>query len=190
MKRRIGIVVIALLICCGSARTFAQADTLAPKASETKIEVAPTTYRLTYTITEMEGVKRIGVQHLALTLNVDPENKYRNCRVRLGSKVPIATVSKNAETPGATEIQYQDVGLNINAHLREFTTGVEVYSNLEQSSISEEQTGVYKFNPVIRQATLDNTSLLTPGKPMLIGSLDIPGSTRHLDIEVVIELVR
>jgi hypothetical protein len=190
MKRTIGVLAIALLMSCGSARVFAQADAPAPKASETKTEAAPTTYRLTYTITEMDGAKRISVQHFALTLNQDPENKYRDSSIRMGSKVPIAVASKNAETSGATDFQYQDVGLNIRAHMREFPTGVEVYSTLEQSSVSEEQTGVYKFNPVIRQATLTNTMLLTLGKPMLFGSLDIPGSTRHLDIEVVIELVR
>jgi hypothetical protein len=190
MKRTIGVLAIALLMNCGSARVFAQADALAPKASETKTEAAPTNYRLTYTITEMEGAKRIGVQHLALTLNVDPENKFRNSTVRLGSKVPIAITSKSAENMGKSEIQYQDVGLNIRTHIREFTTGVEVYSNLEQSGVSDEQSTVGKNDPLIRQASLDNTALLTPGKPMMIGSLDIPGSTRHLDIEVVIELVR
>jgi hypothetical protein len=49
---------------------------------------------------------------------------------------------------------------------------------------------VGRGNPVIRQANLDCTSLLTPGKPMMLGSLDAPGSSRHLDIEVVLEVVR
>jgi hypothetical protein len=40
------------------------------------------------------------------------------------------------------------------------------------------------------QATLQSTALLTAGKPVMLGSLDVPGSTRHLDIEVVLEPVR
>jgi hypothetical protein len=37
---------------------------------------------------------------------------------------------------------------------------------------------------------LEGMSTLAQGKPMVLGSLDIPGSTRHEEIEVVSELVR
>jgi hypothetical protein len=43
--------------------------------------------------------------------------------------------------------------------------------------------------PVVRQTVLEGTSFLTPGKPLVLGSLDIPGSARHLDVEVVMEQV-
>jgi hypothetical protein len=32
-------------------------------------------------------------------------------------------------------------------------------------------------------------SFVLPGKPLVLGSMDIPGSTRHLDVEVVMEVV-
>ncbi len=44
--------------------------------------------------------------------------------------------------------------------------------------------------PVIRQTTLEGTSTLVQGKPLVLGSLDVPGSTRHQEVEVVSELVR
>jgi len=37
---------------------------------------------------------------------------------------------------------------------------------------------------------LDDTSTLTPGKSLVLGSLDIPGTTRKQEIEVVAELVK
>jgi hypothetical protein len=37
---------------------------------------------------------------------------------------------------------------------------------------------------------LDGKSNLTPGKPVILGSLDIPGGARHLEIEVASELVK
>jgi hypothetical protein len=188
MKRTILILGIALLLSCGCIRIFAQADAPAPKATETKIETTPTTYRLTYTLTEMDGSKRIGTQHFALTVTPG-----RDGRIKLGSKVPIATGSYKPEKPEnqtLTQFQYQDVGLNITTHIREIAAGVLLDSNVEQSSVSEEQSTVGRGDPVIRQARLENTALLTPGKPVMLGSLDIPGSTRHLDIEVVVEVVR
>jgi hypothetical protein len=39
----------------------------------------------------------------------------------------------------------------------------------------------------VRQTVFEGTSVLTPGKPMTLGSLDVPGSTRHLEIQVMIE---
>jgi hypothetical protein len=45
-------------------------------------------------------------------------------------------------------------------------------------------------DPVVRQTVLEVTSALAPGKPLLLGALDFPGSTRHQEIEIVAELVR
>ena len=185
MKRTIGILGIALLLSCGGARVFAQADSSTPKASETKVESAQTTYRLTYTLTEMDGNKRLGTQHFSLTVNAGNTG-----RINLGSKLPILTASTKPDIPDRIEFQYQDVGLNIYAHLKESAAGVSLDSKVIQSSVSEEQSAMGKSDPVIRQATLENNALLTPGKPVMLGSMDIPGSTRHLDVEVVVEVVR
>jgi hypothetical protein len=189
MKLTIGILAVALMLTTGGARTLAQTETPKPNASNSNTEAAPTTYRLTYTLTELDGTKRVGTQHFSLTVNTDS----RDSQVKLGSKVPILTGSPASGTSSEPNIQYQyqDVGLNITAHVREFATGVEVFSKLEQSSVAEQKAAPpLNDEPVIRQATLQNTALLTVGKPVTLGSLDIPGSTRHLDIEVVLEVVR
>jgi hypothetical protein len=34
---------------------------------------------------------------------------------------------------------------------------------------------------------LEGTSVVVPGKPINLGAIDIVGSTRHVDIEVVVE---
>jgi hypothetical protein len=187
IKLASGILGIALLLTCGGKTVLAQSDATNQKA--TNPETMPKTYRLTYTITESDGAKHLGTQHFALTVN--PETK--DSEVKLGSRVPIATGSFNQEgTPTQAQVQFQyiDVGLNIAVHIREFEAGVEVHSKLEQSGVAEEKSTVGGNDPVIRQATLMNTALLTAGKPVMLGSLDVPGSTRHLDIEVVLELVK
>ena len=185
MKLTSEILGIALVLSCGGGSVSAQTDTPTPKASEPKIETTPQTYRLTYTLTEMDGAKRIGTQHFSLTVNPGKDG-----RIRLGSKVPIATESSNPASLAPAQIQYQDVGLTIWAHAKDFSAGVLVDSDVEQTGVSEEPSNVGRGDPVIRQARLQNTALLTPGKPVMLGSLDVPGSTRHLDIEVVLEVVR
>jgi hypothetical protein len=59
-----------------------------------------------------------------------------------------------------------------------------------QSGIAEERSGIGTQDPIIRQTTLEGTSTLVQGKPLVLGSLDVPGSTRHQEVEVVSELVR
>jgi hypothetical protein len=67
---------------------------------------------------------------------------------------------------------------------------VRLRTKVVQSSIAEHKSGVGTQDPVIRQTTLEGTSTLVQGKPLVLGSLDIPGSTRHQEVEVLSELVR
>ena len=165
---------------------MAQAAVSAEKANGDDGKVSSKTYRLVYTITETDGAKRVGVQHFAMTVNPDTGDAV----IKMGSKVPVMTGSYNSASAMAnTQFQYIDVGLNISARPREFANGVQVYTKVEQSSVAE-STNTEVHQPVIRQASLQNTALLTAGKPVVLGSLDVPGSTRHLDIEAVMEVVR
>ncbi len=144
------------------------------------------TYRLAYTLTEMEGGKRIGVQHLAMIVVTGGRTTLRN-----GSRVPIVTGAYNPGSPTQnTQVTYIDIGLNIDASLDDLPTGARLRSKVEQSSVAEERSGVGAQDPVVRQTVLEGTALLTPGKPTMLGSLDVSGSTRHLDVEVVMEAVR
>ena len=61
---------------------------------------------------------------------------------------------------------------------------------MEQSSVApERQTIANVEEPIVRQSVLEGTSILTPGKPANLGGIDIVGSTRHIDIEVVAEQI-
>jgi hypothetical protein len=139
-------------------------------------------YRLTYTITETDSGKRVGTQRFALILASGGKTDLKQ-----GTRVPIVTGTVDAGTPTqSSQVQYVDVGLNIDASL----VGMELRTKVEQSSIAEEKSGAGMQDPVIRQTTLEGTSTLVPGKPLVLGSLDNPGSTRHQEIEVVSELVQ
>jgi type II secretory pathway component GspD/PulD (secretin) len=144
------------------------------------------TYRLTYTFTEMDGNKSIGTQHFAMIV-VSGERTT----LKQGSKVPLVTGSYDyGKSQAQTQVTYEDVGLNFDVSLDESVNGVRLRSKVEQSSVAEQVSGVGPQDPVIRQTVLQSTSFLTPGKPLILGSLDIPGSTRRLDVEVVMEAVK
>jgi type II secretory pathway component GspD/PulD (secretin) len=143
-------------------------------------------YRLTFTTVESDGSKRIGVQHFSMIVTAGQRTVMKQ-----GSKVPIATGSYSAtgNTGAQTQFTYIDVGMNFDVNLDELANGVRLRSKVEQLGVAEQSSGVGVQDPIIRQSLLEGTSFLTAGKPMVLGSIDIPGSTRHLDVEAVMEQV-
>lgn len=143
-------------------------------------------FRLTYTIRETESGKQVGLQHLAL-IAVPGER----IDLKQGSRVPVVTGAASAATePQTSHVQYVDVGLNIQAALDGSLNSLRLHSKVEQSSLAEEKPGASAQDPVIRQTVLEETSILVPGTPLLLGSLDLPGGTRKLEIAVLAEPVK
>lgn len=136
-------------------------------------------YRVTYTITELDNGKRAAAQHVAVVV-IAGEKSW----IKHGNRVPIVTGSYNDDTNKAnSQVQYLDIGLTIEASL----DGDRLHSKVEQSSVAEEKSGIGLQDPIVRQTTIDSTSDMTSGKAMVIGSLDIPGTTRRQEIEAVAE---
>jgi Bacterial type II and III secretion system protein len=143
-------------------------------------------YRLTYTITDIDGGKTTGTQHVSLIVASGGKTTLRQ-----GNRVPLVTgTSDGAKVAESSQVQYVDVGLNIEASLEGSLDSVRLRTKVEQSAVADEKSSVGLQDPVIRQTTLEGTSTLAQGKPLVLGSLDVPGSTRHEEIAVVSELVR
>jgi type II secretory pathway component GspD/PulD (secretin) len=114
----------------------------------------------------------------------------RKTTLRQGSRIPILTGSVSADTnTPSTQVQYVDVGLNIDATLEGSPESLRLQTRVEQSSLAEEKAGIGAQDPIIRQTALEGDALISQGKPLLLGSLDIPGGMRRQEIEVVSELV-
>jgi len=139
-------------------------------------------YRITYTITESENGKHVGAHSIAVVV-VQGEKSV----AKYGNRVPIVTGMFNKEGPEqSSQVQYLDVGLNIQASL----DGGRLSSKVEQTSVSEEKSGIGLQDPIVRQTMIETNSDLTPGKALVVGSLDIPGTTRHQEIEALAEPVQ
>jgi type II secretory pathway component GspD/PulD (secretin) len=138
-------------------------------------------YRVTYTITNIDGGKRTGEQHFSLIVASGGKTGLKQ-----GNRVPIATGTYTKDSP-SSEVQYQylDVGLNIESSLE----GERLRTKIEQSSVADEKSGLGGQDPVISQITLEGLSTLAQGKPLILGSLDIPGTARRQEIAVESELV-
>ena len=134
------------------------------------------TYRLTYTVTEIDGTKKIGSQRFAMVLTDGQKTSLNQ-----GSRVPVPSGN------GSNQFTYMDVGTNFEATLYATGTGAKLNSKVTQSSFVAATSNDTAQQPIVRNLTLEGSSMLVPGKPMALGSMDVPGSTRHLDVEVLME---
>jgi hypothetical protein len=175
MIRKSLFISLALLVCAVPALAHAQQPSAKPLTH---------TYRLAYTLTVVDAGKRTGVQHFTMTVSA-PTNRGS---VKMGEKVPVATGSYSANANVQTQFTYLDVGISISATVAEDANGISLNSKVEQSSVAPVRVTISGVSePVIRQMVLENTSQIVPGKSVALGSLDIPDSTSHIEIEVSVE---
>ncbi|HTX76342.1 MAG TPA: hypothetical protein VMD29_09065 [Terracidiphilus sp.] len=137
-------------------------------------------YRVTYTIADVDNGKRTGTHSISVLV---PANSKST--LKLGSRVPLATGSTGTGSDAATQFQYIDVGLNLDA----IASGAQLHTKLEQTAVSAEKSSVGIQDPVINQTTLEGESPLGSPKSVVLGTIDVPNSTRQQQISVSTELL-
>jgi type II secretory pathway component GspD/PulD (secretin) len=139
-------------------------------------------YRVTYSVSEVENGKRTATRHYSLIVAAGGK-----ATLKQGNRVPLVVgmSGDGAKAAQSSQVQYIDVGMNIDANIE----GTALKTKVEESGIAEEKSSVVVADPIIRQTTLEGISSLTGGKPVVLGSLDVPGTTRREEIEVVTETV-
>ena len=144
------------------------------------------TYRLTYSISESDRGKQIGVQHFSLS--VVPNGRAAD--LKQGSRNPVLTGGYLHEgSPETTQFQftYLDVGLELNALLSENAEGMQLTAKIVQSALADAMNPQTLKDPVVQQNTIDVTSYVKLGVPVVLGSYDVPGSTRHFEVVALLE---
>jgi hypothetical protein len=139
-------------------------------------------YRVDFTLTEVNDGKRTNARNYSLITQVGHRDK-----LRVGGRVPVATT----EGPSLPQMQFQylDIGMNIDCTVQELDGAVLLTSTIEASSVApqrDEQT----HQPVIRQMRFEIRTVLSPGKPTMISSMDDPTSKERFQVEVTATKVR
>ena len=136
-------------------------------------------YRLDFTISELEDGKKVNSRQYAINLNSGDQNE-----IKIGTRVPVDTKQG--------EFQYLDVGTSIWCRLRDRAdvawlsnnVMLQVRSDLSNFAIPEQQA--QNMRPVIRQVKIDSSVIATVGKPILVESADDPNSKRQFQLEVMV----
>lgn len=138
-------------------------------------------YRLTYTLTEMDGTKRMGSQRYVIVLDADARPSHLN----LQSSMPVEGLT----SPGGAMKFWQNMKeeTRIDTNLRQFANGMELSTQVQQNTFARgtnDGPATDGTPPITRESSLTSTVLLSENKPVTIGQLDIPGSTHSLQIQV------
>jgi type II secretory pathway component GspD/PulD (secretin) len=141
------------------------------------------TYRLTYTLIDLDGSKRVGDQHYSMVLVTG-----QRAILKQGNRVPVVTGAYDKEVKApTTQITYVDIGMNFDATIEDAPNSLRLKAKVERSSVVEDRSSALSQDPIIRQSLFEGSAVLTPGKPIILGSLDISGTTRRIEIQAMVE---
>ena len=189
MRRMIAlfVAVVSIGLTCGLCPARAQDESKTDTSKgpgPAKVQpVEP--YRLDFAFNEVTDGKTLNTRHYSMVITAGESNE-----IKIGTRVPVETGSNNPSIPSAVQYQYLDVGTNIWAQLREHSDELTLtvrgdVSNVDTSNVAERGLG-----PVIRQIKISGSTLLVPGKPIVVGSMDDPNSRRQFQLEVTATKLR
>jgi hypothetical protein len=140
-------------------------------------------YRLTYTLIDLDGTKRVGDQHYKMVLVPG-----QRAILKQGNRVPVVTGAYLKEIAAPqSQMTYLDIGMDFEATLDDSPNSLRLKTKVSESSIVDDRSSVVVQDPVIRQSVFEGSAMLTPGKPVTIGTLDINGTTRRIEIQATVE---
>ena len=175
ISMRLAIAVMAMCLPLIPKTSSAQQE----KAKEaTTTEQKPgMAYRIEFNVREIEDGKRLNSRNYMMVVEDGDWGK-----IRVGNRVPY----RSAET----QFQYQDVGMNIDCRPHEQEDSVALAIHVEFSSVVPQTEAAPTFKPVVRTERAEVESMVTPGKPTLVASMDDVISNRRYEIEVTVTKVK
>ena len=170
---------IAVLILAGIVLALPAAAQESKPASAKPEKPAPVTYKLDFTLIELEENTRVNSRNYSLLVE---EQAWG--RTRIGTRVPV----NMGEGKG---IQYMDVGFSLDTRLDQREGDLRLELRLEINSFVPVEGETTRFRePVLRSMRSELAASILPGKATLLTTVDELGSRRRVQLEVTATRVR
>jgi len=170
--------VLVVSLCLSAPASRAQ-DQPAAKSTAEAAEKPVSAYRLDFSVNELEDGKKVNTRQYSMNLNAGDANE-----VRIGTRVPVEAKQG--------EMQYIDVGTSIWSRVKERDNGLLLEVRAEISNFANPDQASHSSNsmPLLRQLRINASTVAFAGKPMIVGSVDDPGSRRQFQLEVTATKLR
>lgn len=147
------------------------------------MERGPRVFRLTYSISGTDAAGKAMHRNVGMTVASGNESS-----IVQGQKIPVTTGGFSSKN--GSEVQYLDAGLKLTAKLSGPADDLVLRTRLGESAVVSEKSILGVEDPVLRQTALDTISIVTVGKPLVLGSISVPGTSRQDRVEVTVEPVQ
>lgn len=179
MNRSIVVNLAKLLVIsmCWSVPVSRAQDQTSSKPATEAVTKAASAYRLDFSVNEMDEGKKVNTRQYSLNLNADDANE-----IKIGTRVPVEAKQG--------EFQYIDVGTRIWSRVKERDNGLLLEVRSEISNFAVPDQPEKNRMPLLRQLAINASTVVVPGKPMVVGSVDDPNSKHQFQLEVVATKLR
>lgn len=136
-----------------------------------------TAYRVDFKLFEVEEGKRTNQREFSLVVGAQ-DYEAPNAYLRVGNRVPVNTGDKG---------NYIDIGFEGRCRLTDMNGKLSASLSVEVTGLapSEEGGGTHGTTmPVLRSTRLNTDSVLVPGKPQIVGSIDDLTTKKRVQVEV------
>jgi len=175
--KKIGLVLLAILLGFGSLTKIAAQDSDTAKKEEPRRKDGPLIgYRVEFVLSEFDGERKINSRKYSMLLQDGLRNK-----LRIGGRVPLALSSTNNP-----QFQYVDMGMNIDCTIQEHEGRLQLESTIDSSGISRPmaQEDAVASKTVIRQFRTEVNTILESGKLTPMVTMDDPTGKGQFQLEV------
>jgi hypothetical protein len=177
-NRLVYLVLIVVLLAVMPRRAVSQQDS-GPKTTATAQQPAPKHYyKLNFVLRETDEGKVLNQRTFTLNISAEPPHvvgvppEWWN--VRSGTRVPVS---------GSKDVNYLDVGVNLDVRAEEAPEGLQMQITSEVSSLGTEN-GAGSSAPAIRQVKVRSAVQAPIGKPTVVFTADDPASKHRFEMEV------
>ena len=191
--QKFGVLCSILLLATTPIKTYGQ------QGSEKPAERPVHHYQLRFDVEEVRDNGKITNSRTYRTMISTDSGQLSS--IRTGNKIPIVTGVIGDEKAGNKQVQYLDIGVNIDIGVtyvlnpnfekdanstREIGDKLALRIKAEISDVAPTQTNVVLRNddPVIRQNRWESVVLVTPGKPTVIFSSDNLDNKGKMQVEL------
>ena len=177
-NRLVYLALIAVLLAVTPRRAVSQQESGSKTTAATPQPVPKHYYKLNFVLRETDEGKVLNQRTFTLNISTEPPHvggvppEWWN--VRSGTRVPIS---------GSKDVNYLDVGVNLDVRAEEAPEGLQMQITSEISSLGTEN-GAGASAPAIRQVKVRSAVQAPIGKPTVVFTADDPASKHRFELEV------
>ena len=164
-------------------KSEAASDKVSSQSTAVKRPVSA--YRVDFALAELEDGRTVNVRKYSMSIRGAKSEFPQDIEaqtLKIGSRIPVSIEDK--------KIEYLEVGTSIWCRLEERGNELLLNVRAEISNFATPGQAGQTDRPVLRQLSIDGSTVAEPGKPVILGTVQDPNSNRSYQLQVTATTLR